>query len=234
VIKNYNVKTPAMALILSIDTAMAKAGIAVSKDGVVLSILENTEQKEHAAWLNQAVQEIMQITGYEMRDLKALAVSAGPGSYTGLRVGMAAAKGFCYALNIPLIAEDTLKVMAFAAKEQTPGEHLLCPMIDARRMEVFTALYRHDMTPLLPSTAMVIDENSFSTWLADNKVSFFGEGADKCKPLITAPSAHFTKVNYHAGYLADIAFLRYLQGEFTGLAYSEPAYTKEFYTHTRK
>ena len=223
-----------MALILCIDTAMAKASICLSKDGVVLSILENAEQKEHAAWLHQAVQEIMQNTGHRMADLQAVAVTAGPGSYTGLRVGMAAAKGFCYALNIPLIAEDTLKVMAFAAREQVTETNLLCPMIDARRMEVFTALYGHDMTPLLPSTAMVIDENSFSTWLLDNKVSFFGEGADKCKPIITAPSAHFVTVNYHAGYLGFIAFLRYLQGEFTGIAYSEPAYTKEFHTHTRK
>src|ERR1700679_2481534 len=147
-----------MALILSIDTAMAKAGIALSKDGLALSILENTEQKEHAAWLHQAVQEIMTTTGHRLHDLEAVAVTAGPGSYTGLRVGMAAAKGFCYALNIPLIAEDTLKVMAFAAKEQVPESHLLCPMIDARRMEVFTALYRHDLTLLLASMAMVVDE----------------------------------------------------------------------------
>jgi len=223
-----------MALILSIDTATAKAGIALSKNGEALAILENTEQKEHAAWLHQAVQDIMETTGHHMRDLQAVAVSAGPGSYTGLRVGMAAAKGFCYALNIPLIAEDTLRVMAFAAKDQTPDTHLLCPMIDARRMEVFTALYDHNLTQRLASTAMVIDENSFSEWLSEHKVSFFGEGADKCKPIITAPSAHFTEVNYHAGYLGIIAFLRYLQGEFTGLAYSEPAYTKEFYTHTRK
>lgn len=223
-----------MTLILSIDTAMAKAGVCLSKDGEPVAILENTEQKEHAAWLHQAVEDLMQNTGYTLRDLQAVAVTGGPGSYTGLRVGMAAAKGFCYALNIPLIAEDTLKVMAFAAKDQTPGTHLLCPMIDARRMEVFTALYSHDMTPLLPSTAMIIDENSFSTWLLDHNVSFFGEGADKCKRIVTAPNAHFTEVNYHAGYLGIVAFLRYLQGEFTGLAYSEPAYTKEFYTHTRK
>ena len=223
-----------MALILNIDTAMQKGGVCLAKDGVTLSILENTEQKEHAAWLHVAVEEILRTTGYRMRDLQAIAVTAGPGSYTGLRVGMAAAKGFCYALDIPLIAEDTLRVMAFAAKEQLPDADLLCPMIDARRMEVFTALYTKDLTPLLPSTAMVIDENSFTPWLEKHQVSFFGEGADKCKPIITAPSARFIKVNYHAGYLGFVAFLRYLQGEFTGLAYSEPAYTKEFYTHTRK
>ena len=223
-----------MALILSIDTAMAKAGIALSKDGVALSIRENTEQKEHAAWLHQAVQEIMTTTGHRLRDLKAVAVTAGPGSYTGLRVGMAAAKGFCYALGIPLITEDTLRTMAFAASEQLPETDLLCPMIDARRMEVFTALYSQDMTALLPSTAMVIDENSFADWLSDHRVSFFGEGSDKCKPIITAPRARFVEVEYHVGFLGILSFLRYLQGEFTGLAYSEPAYTKEFYTHTRK
>lgn len=223
-----------MALILNIDTAMQKGGVCLAKDGVPLTILENTEQKEHAAWLHVAVQKSLQTTGYEMHDLQAVAVTAGPGSYTGLRVGMAAAKGFCYALDIPLIAEDTLRVMAFAAREQLPEADLLCPMIDARRMEVFTALYKKDLTRLMPSTAMVIDENSFSPWLEEHEVSFFGEGADKCKHIITGSNARFHQVNYHAGYLGIVAFLRYLQGEFTGLAYSEPAYTKEFYTHTRK
>ena len=180
------------------------------------------------------MKELFEQTGYSMRDLQAVAVTAGPGSYTGLRVGMAAAKGFCYALGIPLIAEDTLKVMAFAAREQLPEANILCPMIDARRMEVFTALFKKDGTQLLASTAMVIDENAFSDWLSNHEVSFFGEGAFKCKPIITAPNARFEIVNYHAGYLANMAFLRYLQGEFTGVAYSEPAYTKEFYTHTRK
>ena len=223
-----------MALILNIDTAMQRAGVCLAEDGKMLAMLENTEQKEHASWLHPAVERIMRDNGYKMRDLQAVAVTAGPGSYTGLRVGMAAAKGFCYALGIPFIAEDTLKVLAFAAKEQLRGDEFLCPMIDARRMEVFTALYRPDLTVLLPSTAMVIDENSFSEWLGTAQISFFGDGSFKCKPLITAPSAHFREVNYHFGFLSILSFLRYLQGEFTGLAYSEPAYTKEFYTHTRK
>jgi tRNA threonylcarbamoyladenosine biosynthesis protein TsaB len=147
---------------------------------------------------------------------------------------MAAAKGFCYALNIPLITENTLKVMAFAAVEQAPSTGLFCPMIDARRMEVFTAVYQNDLTELMPTTAMIIEENSFSTYLADNKVSFFGGGSYKCKPIIIAASAAFIEINYHVGYLGILSFSRYLQREFTGLAYSEPAYTKEFYTHTRK
>ena len=169
-----------------------------------------------------------------MKDLQAVAVTEGPGSYTGLRVGMAAAKGFCYALNIPLITENTLKVMAFAASQQTFSGGLLCPMIDARRMEVFTAVYRNDLVEVMPTVAMVIEEGAFATYLSQEKVSFFGGGSYKCKPIITAPSADFIEINYHVGYLGILSFLRYLQREFTGLAYSEPAYTKEFYTHTRK
>ena len=223
-----------MGLILNIDTAMEKASICLSREGRILALAENTAQKEHASWLHPAIEQMMRDAGYSLRELNAVAVTAGPGSYTGLRVGMAAAKGFCFALNIPLITEDTLKVMAFAAKEQLPDVDLLCPMIDARRMEVFTAVYRNDLSNLLPSTAMVIDGNSFAPWLQDHKVSFFGDGSDKCKPIILSPHAHFTTVTYNAGYLGILSFLRYLQGEFTVLAYSEPAYTKEFYTHTKK
>jgi tRNA threonylcarbamoyladenosine biosynthesis protein TsaB len=223
-----------MALILNIDTAMGKAGICLAAEGKTLALASNIAQKEHASWLHPAIEQMMRDTGYQLRELKAVAVTAGPGSYTGLRVGMAAAKGFCFALNIPLITEDTLRVMAFAAKEQLPEAELLCPMIDARRMEVFTAIFRNDLTNLLSPTAMVVDRTSFSPWLQDHRLSFFGDGSDKCKPIICHPHAHFTNVDYHAGYLGILSFLRYLQGEFTGLAYSEPAYTKEFYTHTTK
>ena len=124
--------------------------------------------------------------------------------------------------------------MAFAAREQSSATGLLCPMIDARRMEVFTALYSTDLVEIMPATAMVIEPFSFSSWLAASEVSFFGGGSYKCKPIILAPSAAFIEINYHAGYLGILSFLRYLQREFTGLAYSEPAYTKEYYTHTRK
>jgi tRNA threonylcarbamoyladenosine biosynthesis protein TsaB len=223
-----------MALILNIDTATAKAGICLAKDGQTLEIAENKEQKDHASWLHPAIEKMLQRTGYRLSDLQAVAVVSGPGSYTGLRVGMAAAKGFCYALNIPFITEDKLKLMAFAAREQHPGADLLGPMIDARRMEVFTAVYQNNLSVLLPSTAMIIDENSFSEFLKTRQVSFFGDGSDKCKPIISSSNAIFIDVKDHAGYLGILSFLRYLHQEFTALAYSEPAYTKEFYTHTRK
>ncbi|HEY6901300.1 MAG TPA: tRNA (adenosine(37)-N6)-threonylcarbamoyltransferase complex dimerization subunit type 1 TsaB [Puia sp.] len=223
-----------MALILNIDTATEKAGICLAKDGETLSLAENAAQKDHASWLHPAIEKMLRETGHRLADLQAVAVVAGPGSYTGLRVGMAAAKGFCYALNIPLITEDKLKIMAFAAHEQYPQADLLCPMLDARRMEVFTAVYEKDLSLLLPSTAMVIDEHSFEEYLSSRQVSFLGEGSNKCKPLLSSPNAAFIDVKDHAGYLGILSFLRYLQNEFTGLAYSEPAYTKEFYTHTRK
>ena len=223
-----------MALILNIDTATETAGITLAEDGRALSMLTNDVPKEHAVWLHTAVQRLLGETGFRMQDLSAVAVTSGPGSYTGLRVGMSTAKGFCYALGIPLITESTLKVMAFAAREQLAGAELLCPMIDARRMEVFTAIYRPDMTEWLPAAAMIIDEHSFEDLLAGHRVSFFGGGSDKCKPLIRSPHAQFANVTYHTGYLGILSFLRYLQKEFTGLAYSEPVYTKEFYTHTGK
>jgi tRNA threonylcarbamoyladenosine biosynthesis protein TsaB len=195
---------------------------------------QNGTQKDHASWLHPAVQELLRETGIRMGDLQAVAVTAGPGSYTGLRVGMAAAKGFCYALGIPLITENTLKVMAFAAKEQYPGAPLFCPMIDARRMEVFTTVYQNDLAEIMPTVAMVIDEKSFAEILATTTMSFFGAGSYKCKPIITAPTAIFVDVSFDVGSLGILSFLRYLHREFTGVAYSEPAYTKEFYTHTKK
>jgi tRNA threonylcarbamoyladenosine biosynthesis protein TsaB len=223
-----------MALILNIDTATEEAGICLAADGEVVAMAVNPDQRDHAAWLHTAVEKLMHDAGVRMKDLQAVAVTEGPGSYTGLRVGMAAAKGFCYALDIPMITENKLKVMAMEAREKVAPDTLLCPMIDARRMEVFTAVYGQDLEEVVPTAAMIIDEHSFTTLLSSQKVSFFGGGSNKCKPIITAPSAAFIEINYQPGYLGILSFLRYLQREFTGVAYSEPAYTKEFYTHTKK
>jgi len=223
-----------MALILNIDTSTGKAGVCLAEKGELLLMAENHDQKDHSSWLHPAVQKLLQDTGHRLQDLQAVAVTAGPGSYTGLRVGMAAAKGFCYALGIPLITENTLTVMAFAARDQLPAIDLLCPMLDARRMEVFAAIYKKDLDIILPATAMIIDENSFSSYLLNHRMSFFGEGSYKCKSVISAPNAAFVDLIFNVRYLGILSFHRYLQGRFTGIAYSEPAYTKEFYTHTKK
>jgi tRNA threonylcarbamoyladenosine biosynthesis protein TsaB len=223
-----------MSVILNIDTSMGTAGVCLSAEGNVLALAESQEQKNHSSWLHPAIRRLLEETGYRPGDLRAVAVTAGPGSYTGLRVGMAAAKGFCYALGIPLIAENTLNMMAFAAREQLPEADLLCPMIDARRMEVFTAVYQKDGKTLLPAMAMVIDAKAFSEFLSERSMTFFGDGSYKCKPLITVPNAAFENPAYDVGYLGKLSFLRYLQKEFTGVVYSEPVYTKDFHSHTKK
>lgn len=223
-----------MPVILNIDTSMGTAGVCLAKSGEVLALAESQDQKNHSSWLHPTIRRLLEETGYRPGDLQAVGVTAGPGSYTGLRVGMAAAKGLCYALGIPLIAENTLHMMAFAGREQLPEADLLCPMIDARRMEVFTAVYDRDGRTLLPPSAMVIDENAFSEFLSQHRVSFFGDGSDKCKPLIAAANAAFVNPVYDVGYLGKLSFLRYLRKEFTGVVYSEPVYTKEFHTHTKK
>ena len=149
-----------MSLILNIDTALDTASVCIAKDGRSLGLAVNENQKDHAAWLHIAVNEILKKPSYSINQLEAVAVSIGPGSYTGLRIGLASAKGFCYALNIPLIAVTTLEIMALAVKEEATT--LICPMVDARRMEVFSAIYEKDLGEKSPPQAMVIDENSFA------------------------------------------------------------------------
>jgi tRNA threonylcarbamoyladenosine biosynthesis protein TsaB len=167
--------------------------------------------------------------------LDAVAVTEGPGSYTGLRVGMAAAKGLCYALGIPLITVSTLKVMAFAlAKHTSETSFLLCPMIDARRMEVFMALYTHELDAIIPPCAMVLDENSLSDQLQLNDIVFFGSGRKKWEDIVKSPHAHFAEPPVNRGYLGVLATKKFKDHQFTDTAYCEPAYTKEFYTHTKK
>ncbi|HLY69169.1 MAG TPA: tRNA (adenosine(37)-N6)-threonylcarbamoyltransferase complex dimerization subunit type 1 TsaB, partial [Puia sp.] len=167
-----------MSLILNIDTAGDTASICLAKNGEILALLHNTNQQDHAAWLHTAIDQMMQNAKHEFRDLSAVAISAGPGSYTGLRVGMAAVKGFCYALHIPLITESTLALMAFAASLQLKNKKaFLCPMIDARRNEVFTALFTSDLEEIAPATAMILDEQSFSDYFSNNTIAFFGSGA---------------------------------------------------------
>ena len=174
-----------MALIVNIDTATETAHVSIAEDGKILHSLINDVQKDHAAFLQPALEQLIKNTGIGFSDIDAVAFTAGPGSYTGLRVGMASAKGLCYALNKPLIAISTLKVMAKAAVEQGDDSSVLfCPMIDARRMEVFTAIYNNALTEVLPPCALVLDENSYFNYLQKNKIVFFGNGMQKWRATI--------------------------------------------------
>jgi len=223
-----------MALILNIDTATESASISLSKDGAPLLTLENKEQKDHASWLHVAIGHLMEDSGYSLQDIQAVAVTAGPGSFTGLRVGMATAKGFCYALRIPFITESSLKLMAFGALEQWREQvQLLAPMIDARRMEVYTALFTLQLEQKTPEMAMILEPDCFSKELLSDKVLFFGSGSKKWQSLLKSHNAFFADVSYDAGMLGVLAENKFNHGQFTDIISSEPAYIKEFYTHTK-
>jgi tRNA threonylcarbamoyladenosine biosynthesis protein TsaB len=225
-----------MALILNIDTATESASIALGNDDKVLGSMENKDQKDHAAWIHNAIQQLLKDHDRTIQQLQAVAVTSGPGSYTGLRVGMATAKGICYTLRIPLIAESTLKVMALAAIDSAKGISLklFCPMIDARRMEVFTAIYDNDLKEIVRQQPMVLDENSFREQLDRGPVAFFGSGSAKFKAMTRHPQARFMDIHHYAGHLARLSYTRFSAGEFDDPAYAEPVYLKEFYTHTKK
>ena len=227
-----------MSLILNIDTSTETAGIFLSSDGQLLASALNPRQNDQAAWIHTAIDKLMRGAGYQMKDLKAVAVVAGPGSYTGLRVGMATAKGICYALDIPLIIENTLELMAASAIAQSknlkiPQSAILCPLIDARRMEVFTAVYDSTLVELLSPRAMVLDDASFDTWLTQSPVLFFGSGAAKWQQVCHHSQAYFEAVVFSGEQFVLRTYSKFLRNEFTVLAYAEPVYLKEFYTHPK-
>lgn len=222
-----------MALILNIDTSTNKAGIALGKDGVIQALAENPEQKDHAAWLHVGIRNLLEDQGLSLRALDAVAVTRGPGSYTGLRVALSAAKGICYALDIPLITENTLLMMAIAGQEygriNSLDEILLCPMIDARRMEVFTAIYTMNFEELEKPSPVILDQSSFQQHLEQQNILFFGSGATKFQDICDHHNAIFGDLNFNAGMMVRLSEQKYLDKDFTDLAYSEPEYLKEFY-----
>jgi tRNA threonylcarbamoyladenosine biosynthesis protein TsaB len=221
-----------MSLILNIDTALDTASVCLAEDGNVLQFSSSENQKDHASWLHTAIADMLQKSGFEIKELHAVAVSVGPGSYTGLRVGMAAAKGICYALNIPLLTVNSLKLLAFAAKDEAVD--FICSLIDARRMEVFTAIYNKDLQEKDSPHAEVLDEKSFATILLSGKVLFCGNAVNKLRPLISNSNAIFSPTMADASHLARLSIKSYNKKEFADLAYAEPMYIKEFYTVSRK
>ncbi len=221
-----------MSLILNIDTALETASVCIAKDGKLVQSASNDNQKDHAAWLHTAVSEIIKKSGYLIHQLEAVAVSIGPGSYTGLRVGLAAAKGLCYALHIPLLAISTLEIIALSVKEEATD--LICPLVDARRMEVFTAMYDKELREKYSPVAMVIEANSFASLLAAHKILFCGSGYKKVQAMISSPNALYSDTISNAAHLAQLSQHYYQLKEFADLAYTEPLYIKEFNAGPRK
>lgn len=221
-----------MSLILNIETSGIEAHISLARDGKPLHSLINGSQNDHASFLQPAIIELSRVTGIALSAMDAIAVTAGPGSYTGLRVGLASAKGLCYALNKPLIALNTLEVLTSSALLSRHGEDdtLLCPMIDARRMEVFTAIYDKDLNPFLFPRPLILNEVSFEKELSVGKILFFGSGSSKWELVCTHPNASFAQIAIQPEGMARLSEQSASQKRFIDLAYSEPFYLKEFQT----
>jgi tRNA threonylcarbamoyladenosine biosynthesis protein TsaB len=222
-----------MSVILQIDTASTHAAVSLSQQGRLLQHISSANQQEHAAFLQPAVASILKAEGLQLEQIDAVSVVIGPGSYTGLRVGLASAKGICYALKKPLIALSTLHVMAAAAQQELIKQEqpvpLLCPMMDARRMEVFTAVYDDALEPVVPANAMLLNHDSFVDILLQNKVLFFGDGAAKFEGLTNHVNALFATDYNCLAAMSSLSYEHYQQQQFSDLIYTEPLYLKEFY-----
>ncbi|WP_367211173.1 tRNA (adenosine(37)-N6)-threonylcarbamoyltransferase complex dimerization subunit type 1 TsaB [Sphingobacterium sp. R2] len=226
-------------LILQIDTSTTVCSVALSENGQTLHVINLDEPNAHAAKLTILIEEILKQTSRNMEDLNAVAVSMGPGSYTGLRIGVSTAKGLCYALDIPLIAINTLEALFVGYRSQfglTVGEAYL-PMLDARRMEVYTAVYDHDATLVRATSAEIIDIDYFNGLLLDyDRVQLFGAGADKFETLFSSTE----RVNILSGFkdsaafLSPLAFEKFERKLFEDVAYFEPFYLKDFVVTTAK
>ncbi|MBD2768707.1 tRNA (adenosine(37)-N6)-threonylcarbamoyltransferase complex dimerization subunit type 1 TsaB [Hymenobacter sp. BT664] len=229
-----------MSILLSLETSSRVCSVALHRiaDGSLLGQSELRLDKSHSTHLTVIIDQLLENTGYAITDLSAVAVSDGPGSYTGLRIGGAAAKGLCFALDIPLIAIGTLRALAaqVAAGTAWPENFLFCPMLDARRMEVYAALYSHDGQEVLAPTPLILDANTLAEQLAHHSVLFFGHGAAKFQPLLgEQPNAGFlTGIEPSAVAVGALAVAAYHQQEFQDVAYYEPFYLKEVYTTTPK
>lgn len=220
-----------MALILNIDTSGEQAAVLLAEDGHIISAATNQTQKDHAAWVHGAIATVMQKAGHTLQEIVAIAVTEGPGSYTGLRVGFATAKGLCYALQVPLITVSTLKVIAASYYHKSGSEHPVAVLIDARRMEVFTAVYDPSLELLLDPQALILTGDAYMTILDERQLAFIGSGANKWKNTCIHPNAVFPELQTDANQLADLSYKKFIRAVFADLAYAEPAYLKEFHTH---
>ena len=214
-----------MARILLIETSASALSVALAMDGVVAAESVCLEPRQQASLTAPLVKEVLDKAGVGVKDCDAIAVSAGPGSYTGLRVGVSTAKGLAFGAGKPLIAVGTLDILVAGV---APGWECIVPMLDARRMEVYTAVYNAAGQRLTPIEAKVITADSFAAELSRGPVLFVGDGALKCKTVLTHPNARFQEAQPMARNMAALARKAYEEGKFEDLAYYEPFYLKDF------
>jgi len=219
-----------VALILNIETATKSCSISISNNEQIVCLRESISDYSHSNLITLYIQDVILTAGIRFSDLDAISVSKGPGSYTGLRIGVSTAKGLSYALDKPLISVNTLESMTNGMmKKYIDKSVLYCPMIDARRMEVYCAVFSSHLENIKSTSAEIINENSFSDLLKENKIVFLGDGAEKCKNIIKSSNAIFHEdINPSAANMADLSCKYYSEGKFENTAYFEPFYLKEF------
>jgi tRNA threonylcarbamoyladenosine biosynthesis protein TsaB len=224
-----------LALILHIETATSNCSVSISDNERVLATIELDAGYTHAENLHPFIDQLFKKTKTEPKQLNAVAVSAGPGSYTGLRIGVSAAKGICYALNIPLIAVNTLQILCAGAIKLIDEKNvILCPMLDARRMEVYTAMYDKELNELNAAEAKIIDEQSTKDLDKAKVTYFFGDGMPKCKTLLQniSDAKFIDGITPSSSEMLNLALTKYNAKQFEDIAYFEPMYLKEYFFKT--
>lgn len=222
-----------MSLILNIETATKNCSVSLAENGKIIALKEvNDGNYSHAENLHVFIQDVLNEANKTFKNIDAVAVSKGPGSFTGLRIGVSSAKGLCYALEIPLIATSTLQALALQVNQE---EGLVIPMLDARRMEVYSAVFSSDNTQVREIQTQILDENSFSSYLDENIVYFIGDGVLKTKEIITHKNTFFIDDKLpSANEMAQLSYNKFQIKDFEDVAYFEPFYLKDFVTNAKK
>lgn len=221
--------------IINIETATEICSIGLSKNGKTIALREQSQPNIHSQMVLPAIDELLQEANIDKKDLNAVAVSEGPGSYTGLRIGTSTAKGLCYALEIPLIAISTLKIIAYGTLVKQNKQVFYCPMIDARRMEVYLAIFDNQLNMLQEVHNEIIDDDSFASILNEKTIVFCGNAVEKVKPILGKyPNAIFENIQCSADYMSFLSWQQFNNQQFVDLAYFEPFYLKAFQSAVSK
>ena len=227
--KNAPKSNGKLAYLLAIETATEICSVALGKDGQCIALRENERGNSHAEKITAYIDQVLQQADIAIDAIDAVCISEGPGSYTGLRIGASSAKGLCYALNKPLIAVPTLQAMAYGARALFPQAKQFCPMIDARRMEVYSALYDSQLAVLDGITNLIVDEQFYADFLTRDAIVFSGNAVSKVQPVLSGnPQAVFADTKTSARYLLELGYEKYGKNDFVDTAYFEPFYLKEF------
>ena len=216
-----------MSLILNIETASTNCSVSLAKNGQTLAIKEDNDKNySHSERLHVYINTVLKQSKFSLNDISAVAVSKGPGSYTGLRIGVSAAKGLCYALDIPLISVETLKSLAKKVKIESG---YIIPMLDARRLEVYSSIFDQDFKEIRETKAEILSEDSYEDFLNSNEVFFIGSGVEKCKSIIKSKNVHFIENKLpSAEEMSYLSYQEYKKGNTEDVAYFEPYYLKDF------